>query len=166
MPPIARRSASLPRRFGRRYLLGLLIAALLVVAAILLVPVVVAAGQHLGVAGVIINPCTGERIALRERPQFLPHVASNRGGSREASVNAVGLSGLGSRGTYYLPLGTGKAVITFANGAVELAAGGDLELIGRGNQSRDFLFRGMAHLRMSPADGLRGSGVLAQARCG
>lgn len=151
--------ASLRPPTGRRWRRSLVAVGILVAA-------VVAVGQQFGAWGILVNPCTGEMIALSERPQLLPHRTPDQGGSREVSVNAVGVSGIGSRGTYYLPLGTGKAVLTFANGTLDFAAGGNLELIGRGNQSQDFLYHGIAHLKVSITGGLYGSGLTMQTRCG
>jgi hypothetical protein len=163
--PIARALAS-PRRPGRhRRWWWLLAVALLALACGRLLPVMAAGGQSAGSAATIVNPCTGEAIALRESAHLLPHIAPDQAGSREVSVNAVGLSGVGSRGTYYLPMGTSKIVLTLGNGAIDLAAGSDLELVGRGNQGHDFLFHSLAHLKLSTTGGLRGSGVTVQARC-
>ncbi len=150
------------RRSLRRGFLYLLLFAL---ACVILLPLLFAAGQRLGISAYVVNPCSGETIALRERLHVLPHLTSEQDGSREASLNAVGLSGLGSQGTYYLPMGTGKVVFIFANGTLDLAAGGDLELLGRGNQGKDFLFHGLAHLKLSTSSGLRGSGLTMQSRC-
>jgi len=113
----------------------------------------------------LVDPCTGETIALRESAYLLPHLSREQAGSREASINAVGVSGVGSRGTYYLPMGTGKLVLTLANGTLDFAMGSDLELIGRGNQGHDFLFHSLAHFKVSAAGGLRGSGLAMRARC-
>ena len=146
-----------------RRVLGLLL--LLMLAFVVLLSAVLAAAQRLGVSAYVVNPCTGETIALRERLHVLPHLTPEQNGSREVSLNAVGLSGLSSQGTYYLPLGTGKAAFTVANGTLDFAAGGDLELIGRGNQGRDFRFHGVAHFKLSTSGGLRGSGLTIQSRC-
>jgi hypothetical protein len=124
-----------------------------------------AGGQSLGGPPLLVNPCTGETIALRESAHLLPHLSQEQAGSREASVNAVGVSGVGSRGTYYLPMGTGKLVLTLANGTFDFAMGSDLELIGRGNQGHDFLFHSLAHLKLSTSGGVRGSGLTMRARC-
>ena len=159
-PPVRPRP---PR--GRRLRRGFAALVVLALAFVALLPVVFAAGQRLGISAYVVNPCTGETIALRERLHVLPHLTPEQNGSREVSVNAVGLSGLGSQGTYYLPMGTGKAVFTFANGSLDLAAGGDLELIRRGNQGRDFRFHGIGHLKLSFTDGLRGSGLTLRSRC-
>lgn len=164
-PPSARPSARPRPSLGRRLRRAIVALLLLALAFVALLPVVLAVGQRLGVSAYAVNPCTGETIALRERLHVLPHLTPEQHGSREVSLNAVGLSGLGSRGTYYLPLGTGKAVFTFANGTLDFAVGGDLELIGRGNQSKDFLFHGIAHLKLSIGGGLRGSGLTMQSRC-
>ena len=152
------------RRFGGR-LWGLVALALLLFVGGRLFPAV-ATGQYPAPWGILVNPCTGERIALQERPSFLPHLTPGQGGSREASVNAVGLTGLGSRGTYYLPLGTGKAVLTLADGTLAFTAGGDLELIGRDSRGQDYYFHSLAQLKLSVADGLRGSGFTLRSRCG
>ena len=124
-----------------------------------------AGGAQPGATPMLLNPCNGETIALQDSAHLLPHLAPDQLGSGELSVNAVGMSGRGSRGTFYLPMGTGKVVLTIANGTFDLATGGDLELIGRGNQGQDFLFHGIAHLRAGLTSGLRGSGVTLQARC-
>ena len=118
-----------------------------------------------GTLPVAVNPCTGEAISLREPVRFLPHLSPVEGGSRQASVNAVGVRGTGSRGTDYLPLGTSKLVLTVADGTLEVALGSDLELIGRGSGGQDFLFRGLARFKLSLADGLGGSGIALHARC-
>jgi hypothetical protein len=124
-----------------------------------------AGGLSLGGTPLLLNPCTGETIALRESAYLLPHLSQEQAGSREASVNAVGVSGVGSRGTYYLPMGTGKLVLTLAHGTFDFAMGSDIELIGRGNQGHDFLFHSLAHFKVSTSDGLRGSGLAMRARC-
>lgn len=121
--------------------------------------------QAIGGPPLLLNPCTGETIALRESAHLLPHLSQEQAGSREASINAVGVSGVGSRGTYYLPMGTGKLVVTLANGTFDFAMGSDLELIGRGNQGHDFLFHSLAHFKLSATSGLRGSGLTMRARC-
>lgn len=167
--PFARLPTSPWRRTARRRALGLLAVALLalvVLAGGRLLPAVVAAGRRAGPAGTLVNPCNGETIALQERLSVLPYLAANQGGTREVSVNAVGLSGLGSRGTPYLPLGTSKAVLTFANGTLDFTAGGDFDLIGRGNQGQDYHFHSIARIKLSITRGLRGSGVTMQSRCG
>ncbi len=159
-PPV--RPRPLPGRRLRRGFVALLVLAF---AFVVLLSAVFTAGQRLSIPVYAMNPCTGETIALRERLHVLPHLTPEQDGSREVSLNAVGLSGLGSRGTYYLPMGTGKAVFTFANGSLDFAAGGDLELLGRGNQGKDYLFHGIAHLKLSTSGGLRGSGLTLQSRC-
>lgn len=117
-------------------------------------------------AAILLNPCNGEVIALRDSSHLLPHVARAQAGSREVSVNAVGLSGVGSQGTYYLPMGTGKVVLTLARGSIDLAVGGDLELVSRAVQNRDFRLHGIGHLKLSAAQGLAGSGLTVRSRCG
>ena len=159
--PPSRSPASPRHPVARRWRWGLAVLLLLVCGCLVLTTI----GQRFGSSTLVINPCTGEVIALRDDLQFLPHLTPEQSGAREASVNAVGLSGLGSRGTYYLPLGTSKAVVSFANGSLDLAAGGDLELIGRSSQGNDFLFHSIAHLKLSLRGGLRGSGLAVQARC-
>jgi hypothetical protein len=129
-------------------------------------PSMVAGGQQRGSSALLVNPCTGEAITLRESTRLLPYISPDQAGSRALSVNAVGLSGIGSRGTYYLPMGTGKVVLTVANGTLDFATGGDLALVGRGTPNQDFLFHSIAHLKLSTASGLEGSGVTVEARCG
>lgn len=124
------------------------------------------AAQRPGGAAFLVNPCNGELITLRETSHLLPHVTSAQSGSREASVNAVGLSGVGSNGTYYLPMGTGKVVLTLGHGGIDLAAGGDLELVARAAQSPDFRLHGIGHIKLSAADGFGGSGLTLRSRCG
>ena len=115
---------------------------------------------------ILLNPCNGEVITLRDTSHLLPHVASGQSGSREASVNAVGLSGVGSRGTYYLPMGTGKVVLTLNRDGIDLVAGGDLDLVARAGQSPDFRLHGISHLKLSAAQGFGGSGLTLRSRCG
>ena len=158
-------SARSRRRAGCLPLVGLGVLALLVLIAGGRLMSRGAGGAPLGGPPVLLNPCNGETIALQDSAHLLPHLTPDQLGSRELSVNAVGMSGRGSQGTLYLPMGTGKVVLTIANGTVDLATGGDLELIGRGNQGQDFLFHGIAHLRAGLTSGLGGSGVTLQARC-
>jgi hypothetical protein len=122
-------------------------------------------GQPRGSAALLVNPCTGESITLREPTRLLPYLSPEQAGSRAVSVNAVGLSGVGSKGTDYLPLGTGKIVFTLTNGTLDFAVGSDLALVGRGNQGHDFNFHGLAHFKVGLTSGLSGSGLAMQARC-
>jgi len=153
------------RRAGCLSLVGLGVLALLALAAGGRLLSGGAGGAQLGGPPVLLNPCNGETIALQDSAYLLPHLTPDQLGSRELSVNAVGMSGRGSQGTFYLPMGTGKVVLTIANGTFDLATGGDLELIGRGNQGQDFLFHGIAHLQAGFTSGLGGSGVTLHARC-
>jgi hypothetical protein len=163
---IARLPTSPCRSGGHRWSWGLVAIALLALVIARLLPAAIVGGQPHGSSAVLVNPCTGETIALRESAHLLPHVAPGQAGSREASVNAVGQSGVGSRGTYFLPMGTGKVVLTFASGTLDFAAGTDLELIGRGTPGQDFRFHSIGHLKVSATGGLSGTGLTVQARCG
>jgi hypothetical protein len=163
---IARRPVSSQEGWGRRWRSGLIALALLVLMLSRLLPLGMIGGQQSVAPPMLLNPCTGEAITLRESNHLLPYVAPERDGSREVSVNAVGLSGLGSRGTYYLPLGTGKVVLTVANGTFDFVTGGDLALVGRGTPQQDFLFHSLLHLQVGVTSGLRGSGVTLQTQCG
>lgn len=146
----------------RRVVAGALLA--LVGAGVWLLTVV--AQQRVAGAPILLNPCNGELITLRDSSHLLPHVARGQAGSHEASVNAVGLSGVGTRGTYYLPMGTGKVVLTLARGSIDLAVGGDLELVSRAAQNHDFRLHGIGHLRLSAVRGFGGSGLAVRSRCG
>lgn len=122
-------------------------------------------GQPRGSSALLVNPCTGESIMLRDPTRLLPYLSPEQAGSRAVSLNVVGQSGVGSRGTDYLPLGTGKVVLTLANGTLDFAIGSDLSLVGRGNQGHDFLFHGLAHFKVGLSSGLDGSGLTMHARC-
>lgn len=151
-----------PLHGRRRWLLAILLLCLL---ASVLLAMIRRGGQGGMSAAVLRNPCTGEAIALRESTYLLPNIAAEQPGSRAVSLSAVGLSGVGDRGTYYLPMGTGKLVLTLTRASIELVAGGDLELIGRGSQTRDYRLHGLARLRASASGGLGGSGMTLQSRC-
>src|SRR5262245_17887932 len=160
-PPSARLRGFAPSR--RRRLVAAALVALLGVGLWLRVD----AAQQAAVAPtILLNPCNGEVIAMRDSSHLLPFVASGQPGSREASVNASGLSGVGSQGHYYLPMGTGKVVLTLGSRGIDLAVGGDLELVARAGQSPDFRLHGIGHLKLSAADGFRGSGLTLRSRCG